>query len=67
MTTKAKPTKTTKTTKKQTDEEKEMPELPPPPLEGDRTAYEDSWYRSLRAVADRRFTEGDEDPQVPED
>lgn len=71
MTTKAKTTKSTKPAKKDAEEEKELV-LPPPPVEErtpieDRSAYEDSWYRSLRALADRRHADGDEDVNVPED
>lgn len=33
----------------------------------EETAYEDSWYRSLKALADMRPPDDDEQAQVPED
>lgn len=33
----------------------------------DETAYEDSWYRSLKAMSDRDTTEDDEQVGAPED
>jgi hypothetical protein len=33
----------------------------------DETAYEDSWYRSLKALSDRPADENDEQVGAPED
>jgi hypothetical protein len=35
--------------------------------EKDQTAYEDSWYRSLKALSERKPVENDEDVEAPED
>ena len=35
--------------------------------EKDQTAYEDSWYRSLKALSERKPAENDEDADTPED
>jgi hypothetical protein len=35
--------------------------------EKDQTAYEDSWYRSLKALSERKPAENDEDVEQPED
>ena len=33
----------------------------------EQTAYEDSWYRSLKAISERKPVEPDEDVADPED
>lgn len=49
---------------KEKEHEGEVHESPKPK---ERTAYEDSWYRSLKALADMRPSEDDEEASVPED
>jgi hypothetical protein len=33
----------------------------------EETAYEDSWYRSLKALAERKPDEGEDEEESPED
>ena len=51
--------------KKEKTEETPEPQTPKKPQE--ETAYEDSWYRSLKAMADRDDETDDEQVGAPED
>jgi hypothetical protein len=50
--------------KKEKTQEADAPESP---KKVEDTAYEDSWYRSLKALAEREPNEDDETVEGPED